>query len=58
MNRVRSDLVAMKMGSMWGKFVPAVAAVPTDSLPWTLLWLGTQMKVMDRGMEDRMARRV
>ena len=56
--RVRSDLECKKLFLMRGRFVAALAAESTASLPWMPLWLGTQTKVMERGMEDRVAKRV
>ena len=47
-----------KFDSMRGKFVAALAAVLIDSLSQMPLWLETQIKVTERGMEDRVARRV
>ena len=55
MKRARSDVVDKKLGLMRGKFVTTLA---TDSLPWMSLWLGTQMKVMERGIKDEVASRV
>ena len=43
---------------MKGKFVAALAAESTASLPWMPQWLGTQTKVTEMGMEDKMAKRV
>ena len=50
MERVRSDLVGKKLGLMRGKFVTTLAAKSTASQPCMHLWLGTQAKVMERGM--------
>ena len=58
MKRVKSDLVGKKSGLMRGKFVAALAAESIASLPWMPLWPGTQTKVTERGLEDRVARRV
>ena len=58
MKRVRSDLMDKKLGLMRGKFMAALAAEFTASLPWMPLWLGTQTKVTERGMENGVARRV
>ena len=58
MKKVRSDyLVGIKLGLMRRKFVATLAAESTTSLPWIPLWLGTQTKVTERGMEDKVARR-
>jgi len=47
--------VDKKLGSMRGKFVTALAA---ESTAWMPLWLGTQTKVTEKGMENEVARRV
>ena len=58
MKRVRPDLVRKKLALMRGKFVTVLAAVPTASLPWMPLWLGTQTKVTEMGLVDKVARRM
>ena len=55
---MRSDLEGKKLGLTRGKSVAALEAESTASLSWVLLWLGIQTKVTERGMEDRVARRV
>ena len=47
----------VRLGLMRGKFVVALAAVPIDLLPWMSLWLGTQMKVTESGVEERVVKR-
>ena len=49
MKRVRLYLVDKKLGLMKGKFVADLAAVSADLSLWIPLWLGTQMKVTERG---------
>ena len=58
MKRVRSDFVGKKFGLMRRKFMAALAALSIASLSWMHLWLGIQMKVTEREMVDRVARRV
>ena len=47
MERVRSDFVGNIRELMRWRFVAALAAESTISLPGIFLWLGTQMKVTD-----------
>ena len=54
--RVRLDFLGRKFGLIRGKFVAALAAESTVSLPWMPLRLET--KVTERRMEDITVRRV
>ena len=42
MKKMRSHLVGKKLGLIREKFVAALAAVSSDSLPWMSLCLGTR----------------
>jgi len=53
--RVRSDFVGRKLGLIRERLVTVVAAESTDSLPWN--W-GTQINVMESGVDERVVRRV
>jgi len=56
--RVRSDFEGRKLGLIRGRLVAVLAAESTDSLPWMPLCLETQMNIMEKGMDERVVRRV
>jgi len=58
MKRMRSDFVGSIRELMRGRFVAAMAAESTISLPGTPLWLGTQMEVTDKESDEQVVRRV
>jgi len=58
MKRVKSDFVGSIRELRRGRFVAAMAAEATTSLPGIPLWLGIQMKVMDWESDQQVVRRV
>jgi len=56
--RMRSDFVGSIWELMRGRFVAALTAESTISLPGISLWLGTQMKVTDWESDEQVVRRV
>jgi len=58
MKKVKSDFVGSIRELMRGRFVAALAADSTISLPEIPLWLGTQIKVTDWESDELVLRRV
>jgi len=55
---MRSAFVSRKLGLIRWRLVAVLAAESTDLLPWIPLGLRTQINVMERGMDERVVRRV